>query len=156
MIFTTTKVATSLANYLDSVLPNTNFYEGPNQQDTETPAMFIQQRFADIKLRIAGRYLRHIGLDLVYILDLNDVNMQRDYESVAEKMDLALETFTYWDGSYDADDKPVTALIRTYNRSWRIDVNELHYKLELEVWIEPEDNGNKMRTMDYDEDVTNG
>ena len=46
-------------------------------------------------------------------------------------------------------------LVRAYEREWRIDLNELHYKFELRerVFIPREEV--KMQTMDYNEEVLN-
>ena len=69
MTFSLNHTAQSLADYLAPILPGVNFYEGPNQQGSETPCMFLQQRYGRIKKQPAGRWLRTIGLDLT---DLED------------------------------------------------------------------------------------
>ncbi|HIT02495.1 MAG TPA: hypothetical protein IAC21_06720 [Candidatus Enterenecus merdae] len=151
MNFTVSTVAQSLAAYLAPLLPGVTMYEDPNQQGTTCPCMFLQQRYSYIS-RETGTdwYLRRIGLDLTYLLDYNVPNQQRQYEAAAEALDLALETFPYMDGSGDP-----AQLVRAYEREWRIDLNELHYKFELRerVFIPREEV--KMQTMDYNEEVLN-
>ena len=113
--------------------------------------MFLQQRYAYTKLRQARRWLRQIGLDLTYLVDYNLPNMQQLYQEAAEQLDLLMETFPYTDGATEG-----TTLLRTYDREWRIDLDAMHYKFELQVWVEMPEDFNPMETMDYNPEVTNG
>lgn len=151
MNFTISTLARSLAAYLASTLPGVTMYEDPNQQGTQTPCMFLQQRYSYIKKHPSGRWLRQIGLDLTYLVDYNLPNMQQLYLQAAEALDLVMETFPYTDGITDG-----TALLRTYNREWRIDLDALHYKFELQVWVTLPEDFNPMETMSYTEAVTDG
>lgn len=149
MNFTISTIAKSLADYLTSLFPGVTFYEDPNQQDSKPPMMFLQQRYAHIEpRRNNGYYLRRIGLDLTYLLDYNLPNMQQLYQQAAERLDLLMETFPYSDGTD-------TTLLRTYDREWRIDLDALHYKFELQVFVEIQETAVKMETMDYNEEVVN-
>ena len=60
-----------------------------------------------------------------------------------------METFRYSDGTD-------TALLRTYDKESRIDLDALHYKFEVRVWVSLPETPVMMQTMDYTEDVTNG
>lgn len=150
MNFTIQTIAKSLANYLASSFPGVTFYEDPNQQGSKAPMMFLQQRYAYVEpRRNNGYYLRRIGLDLTYLVDYNLPDLQQQYQQAAEQLDLLMETIPYTDGTE-------TGLLRTYDREWRIDLDALHYKFELQVWVTiPEDNV-KMETMDYDERLKDG
>lgn len=149
MNFTIQTIAKSLADYLTPSFPGVTFYEDPNQQDSKPPMMFLQQRYAHIEpRRNNGYYLRRIGLDLTYLLDYNLPNMQQLYQQAAERLDLLMETFPY-------SDETDTTLLRTYDREWRIDLDALHYKFELQVFVEIQETAVKMQTMDYDEEVVN-
>ena len=149
MNFTISTIAKSLADYLTPLFPGVTFYEDPNQQDSKPPMMFLQQRYAHIEpRRNNGYYLRRIGLDLTYLLDYNLPNMQQLYQQAAERLDLLMETFPYSDGTD-------TTLLRTYDREWRIDLDVLHYKFELQVFVEIQETAVKMQTMDYNEEVVN-
>ena len=149
MNFTIQTIAKSLADYLTPSFPGVTFYEDPNQQDSKPPMMFLQQRYAHIEpRRNNGYYLRRIGLDLPYLLDYNLPNMQQLYQQAAERLDLLMETFPY---SNETD----TNLLRTYDREWRIDLDALHYKFELQVFVEIQETAVKMQTMDYGEEVVN-
>lgn len=151
MNFTTSTIAQSLAAYLAPTFPGVTFYEDPNQQGTQTPCMFIQQRYSYIKVKTSGRFLRQIGLDLTYLVDYNLPNMQQLYQSAAETLDLVMETFPYTDGTTEG-----TALLRTYEREWRIDLDAMHYKFELQVWVDTPEAFNPMETMTYNPEVTDG
>lgn len=151
MNFTISTIAQSLAAYLAASFPGVTFYEGPNQQGTQTPCMFLQQRYSYIKVKTSNRFLRQIGLDLTYLVDYNLPNMQQIYQQAAESLDEVMETFPYTDGTTEG-----TALLRTYNREWRIDLDAMHYKFELQVWVDVPITEVPMETMDYSEDVTNG
>ena len=77
--------------------------------------------------------------------------MQQLYQAAAEALDLVMETFPYTDGTTEE-----TTLLRTYDREWRIDLDALHYKFELQVWVELPEENTPMKTMDYNPEVTNG
>ena len=116
-----------MATYLSAFFPDVTFYENPNQQNSKMPCMFLQQRYSEIKPQSGGYYLRKIGLDLTYLENYNLTNLQELYQSAAEILDLHMETFPYTDGT---SKKPT--LIRTYRREWRVDLDAMHYKFELQ------------------------
>lgn len=149
MTFATANLAASLAAYLAPYFPGVTFYPGPNQQGTEPPCMFLQQRYNYADLQQDGRRRLRIGLDLAYLLDYNLPNMQLQYQEAADTLNVVMETFPYSDG---AD----TALLRTYDKEARIDLDALHYKFEVRVWVSLPETPVMMQTMDYTEDITNG
>lgn len=149
MKFTIETISRSLAGYLAPVLPGVVWYSDPNQQGTKTPCAFLQQRYADIKIHAPSRWLRTIGLDITYLEDYNLPNMQQLYEAAAERLDWVMETFPYSSGEG-------SALLRTYDRHWNIDLDALHYKFELQVWVEKPEEVIPMREMDYNEEVRDG
>lgn len=149
MTFSTENLAASLAAYLAPYFPGVTFYPGPNQQGTEPPCMFLQQRYSYPDLQQDGRRRLRIGLDLAYLLDYNLPNMQLQYQEAADTLNVVMETFPYSDGTG-------TALLRTYDKEARIDLDALHYKFEVRVWVSLPETPVMMQTMDYTEDVTNG
>lgn len=149
MTFSLQYTARSLADYLAPILPGVNFYEGPNQQGSQTPCAFFQQRYGRIQKRQAGRWLRTIGLDLTYLEDYSLPNLQALYGAAAERLDQAMEAFPYSDGAE-------ATLLRTYDREWSISKDALHYKFELRVWTEPAENGARMQTLILNQEVVNG
>lgn len=148
MNFTLSTVAQSLADYLAPSFPGVAFYEDPNQQGSKPPCMFLQQRYAYIEpRRQSGFFRRRIGLDLTYLVDYNLPNMQQLYQTAAESLDQVMETFPYSDGTEPA------ALLRTYEREWRIDLDALHYRFELQVWVQDPETYIPMETMDYNQRI---
>jgi hypothetical protein len=146
MTFTISAVSKSLADYLAPYFSGVTFYEDPNQQDSRPPMLFLQQRYAYIQpRRQSGYFLRRIGLELTYLLDYNLPNLQQLYQQAAESLDLVMETFPYSHGKE-------TALLRTYDREWRVDLDAMHYKFELQVWVSlPKDEIPMQSIQDYSE-----
>ena len=146
MTFATANLAASLAAYLAPYFPGVTFYPGPNQQGTEPPCMFLQQRYSNIKPHPGGRWLRTIGVDLTYLLDYNLPDLQQQYSAAAETLDLCMEVFPYTDGTD-------TALLRAYDRKTDIDSDGLHYKFELRIFVEKPEDAVKMQTLSIDQKV---
>lgn len=128
MKFTTETLAQSLAEYLAPYFPGVSFYANPNQQGTKLPCMFLQNRGGETKLRQAGRWLRIIRLDLVYLLEYNRPDLQSEYIAAAETLDEIMELFPY-------NCSGQSTLLRTYNRTYEIEPDALHYKFDLQVWV---------------------
>lgn len=149
MNFTVSTIAASLAAYLSPLFPGVTFYENPNQQGTNPPCMFLQQRYSYMKRRTSGQWLRTIGLDLTYLEDYNLPNMQQLYQAAAETLEIAMDAFPYSDGTS-------TTTVLTYDRDSRIDLDAMHYKFELRVIVELPETETPMQTMTYNEEVTNG
>ena len=150
MNLTVSTISKSLANYLAPSFPDVTFYEDPNQQDSKPPMMFLQTRTNRLTLETGGYWRRILGVDLVYLLEYNLPNLQQLYQAAGETLDLLMETFPYSDGTTDG-----TVLLRTYEREWNIDLDELHYKFEIRERVSIPKEYAKMQTMDYDEEVTN-
>lgn len=148
MNFSVSTVAKSLASYLAPYFNGVAFFEDPNQQGTNTPCMFLQQRYSYIERHLSGRFLRRIGLDLTYLVDYNLPNMQQLYEQAAETLDILMDTFPYSDGISET-----TTLLRSYNREWRIDLDAIHYKFELQTWVLLPPDFNPIETMEYHQEV---
>lgn len=149
MNFTVSTIAASLAAYLSPLFPGVTFYENPNQQGTNPPCMFLQQRYSFMKRRTSGQWLRTIGLDITYLEDYNLPNMQQLYQAAAETLEIAMDAFPYSDGTS-------TTTVLTYDRDSRIDLDAMHYKFELRVIVELPETETPMQTMTYNEEVTNG
>ena len=148
MNFTVSTISKSLADYLAPSFPGVTFYEDPNQQGSKPPMMFLQTRTNRLELETGGYWRRIMGLDLVYLLEYNLPNLQQLYQTAGEQLDLLMETFPYSDGTTEG-----TVLLRTYDREWNIDLNELHYKFEIRERVSIPQEYAKMMTMDYDEDI---
>ena len=151
MNLTVSTISKSLADYLAPSFPGVTFYEDPNQQDSKPPMMFLQTRTNRLELETGGYWLRTLGIDLVYLLEYNLPNLQQLYQAAGETLDLLMETFPYSDGTTEG-----TVLLRTYDREWNIDLDELHYRFELRERVSIPEKYVKMQTMDYNEDLKDG
>lgn len=156
MTFTIKTIADSIAGHFSTLLSGVTWYEDPNQQGTKCPCAFLQLMSSDVKLRQAGRLLRTLRFDLTYLEDYNLPDLQRRYQEAQEILDLNFETFTYADGSVDDKQKPITTTLRTYNRQASIDLDALHYKFDLMIWLEPEEDAKFMQSLSLILEVTNG
>ena len=148
MNFAVSTISKSLADYLAPSFPGVTFYEDPNQQDSKPPMMFLQTRTNRLELETGGYWRRILGVDLVYLLEYNLPNLQRLYQAAGEQLDLLMETFPYSDGTTEG-----TVLLRTYDREWNIDLDELHYRFEIRERVSIPQEYVKMQTMDYNEDM---
>lgn len=148
MNLTVSTISKSLADYLAPSFPDVTFYEDPNQQDSKPPMMFLQTRTNRLTLETGGYWRRIMGVDLVYLLEYNLPNLQQLYQTAGEQLDLLMETFPYSDGTTEE-----TVLLRTYDREWNIDLDELHYRFEIRERVSIPQEYAKMMTMDYDEDI---
>ena len=148
MNLTVSTISKSLANYLAPSFPGVTFYEDPNQQGSKPPMMFLQSRTNRLELETGGYWRRIMGVDLVYLLEYNLPNLQQLYQIAGEQLDLLMETFPYSDGTTDG-----TVLLRTYDREWNIDLDELHYRFEIRERVSIPQEYVKMQTMDYNEDI---
>lgn len=142
MNLTVNTIALSLANYLKPLLPSVMFLQNPSQQGAKMPCMFLQQRYSYVTIQTGGYYLRRIGLDLTYLEDYNLPDLQILYQTAAETLDLVMETFPYNDGTNEG-----TTLIRTHDREWRIDLDALHYKFEIQERVSIPKEYVKMQTI---------
>lgn len=143
MTFTMPGLARSLADYLAPFLPGVDFYADPNQQGTAPRALFLRQTNAKITKRMSGRFLRKLGLDLVYLEQLNIVDTESRLQAAADVLDRRLETFPYSGGG---DEKPI--LLRTYERRWEITDSTLHYKFDLQLWLTPDEDAALMMSIE--------
>ena len=129
MTFTMPALSRSLADYLAPSLPDVSFYADPNQQGTASRALFLRQTNARITSQVGGRFLRRLGLDLVYLEQLNSVDAETRLQAAADVLDQRMETFPYSSGEEKA------VLLRTYERHWEIMDSTLHYKFDLQLWL---------------------
>lgn len=129
MNFTMPALSRSLAIYLSPSLPDVSFYADPNQQGTADRALFLRQTNARITKQVGGRFLRRLGLDLVYLEQLNSVDAETRLQATADVLDQRMETFPYSSGEERA------VLLRTYERNWEISDSTLHYKFDLQLWL---------------------
>ena len=83
-----------------------------------------------IEGHIGDRYMRDLGVDIVFVQQRNIVGGNILIHEVAEYLDEVLELIPYSDGSGQ------TALIRTYERRWQEEDMELHYQFHIRKRVE--------------------
>lgn len=125
MIFTTDNIINSLAGVLQEQYPDYPVYDSPNQQGTDFPCFFIFFMPSTIESQIDERFCRDLGVDIVFVQQRNIVNENVEIQAIAEYLDENLELFQYTDGSGD------TAMIRTFERQWKVEDGELHYQFHI-------------------------
>lgn len=125
MKFTLMRVLDSLAGVLKKGYPEYPVYIEPGIQETELPCFFLFLMPSEISGETGGRYLRDLGVDIVFVQQRNIQDGNRGMLSVAEYLDGALDCFPYTDGSGD------TALIRTFERNWKTEDQVLHYQFHI-------------------------
>ena len=130
MNFIVSRIAESLASYLNPFFPEVTFYEDPRQQGTALPCMFIQLMSSEVSNHLAGRTQRLFRFDLTYLDDYNLPDLQRRYQEVQEKLDGELKTFPY-------NNRSETQILHLYDRQSNIDMDGLHYKFTMKVWLDP-------------------
>ena len=142
MIFTFPALSRSLADCLAPDLPGVRFFADPAQQGAKPPMLFLRQTNARIAKKMGERFLRRLGLDLVYLERLNIPDGDSRLQAAADVMDQMLETFPY---AAEKDGKAVA--LRTYDRHWEIADSTLHYKFQLRLRLTQAEDAALMRSI---------
>ena len=125
MIFTLEHIVNSLAGLLKAEYPEYPVYDSPNQQGTRFPCFFIFFMPSTVDSHVGDRFLRDLGIDIVFVQQRNLVNGNVRICAIAQYLDETLELFPYSDGNAD----PV--MIRTFERQWKNEDMELHYQFHI-------------------------
>lgn len=125
MTFTLNHILDSLAGVLREKYPDYPVYDSPNQQGTKYPCFFVFFMLSEIDAQIDNRFLRDLGIDIVFVQQRNIVNGNAEILAVTEYLDEVLERFPYSDGNGN-----VTP-VRTFERQWQNEDGELHYKFHI-------------------------
>lgn len=129
MMFTLTQLVDSIGGVLRESYPDISVYSNPNQQGTDVPCFFVFFMPTEMENRVGRRSLRNVGIDVVYLVERNDPDAYDQLVSVADRLDLELEFISYRDGK-----------LRTYDREWKIDEDELHYQFTVKAIVSYPDN----------------
>lgn len=125
MIFTLENVLNSLAGVIKAEYPDYPVYMSPNQQSTKYPCFFLFFMPSKISGEVGSRSMRDLGLDIVFVQQRNIADGNEEIHQVAEYLDMSLESFLYQDGSGNA------VPLHTFERTWQIEDEELHYQLHI-------------------------
>ena len=131
MIFALNNILDSLAGVLKNRYPDYPVYGSPNQQGTQFPCFFVFFMPSDKDGLVGGRFIRDLGIDIIFVQQRNMDNGNEQILEIAEYLDESLELFSYVDGS------GASSFIRTFERQWKIEDEELHYQFHIRqrVWV---------------------
>lgn len=125
MTFTLDNLINSLAGALRAQYPNYPVYYSPNQQGTTYPCFFIFLMPSTIEDQIEGRFMRDLGIDIVFVQQRNIVNGNAEILAVQDFLDANLEMFEYTDATGEM------AYISTYERRASTEDDEMHYQFHI-------------------------
>ena len=125
MIYTLNNIISSVAQMLRDHWPETTVYDARTMQGTRYPCFFIQLMPSSIEDGIAGRDMRRVSLDVVYVQQRNIPDANARLYDVADELDELLDMINYTDGAGN------TALLHTNDRENTIEDQELHHKFTL-------------------------
>ena len=137
MIFTIEKLIDSIGGTLKESYPDISVYSNPNQQGTDVPCFFIFFMPTETENRLGRRFMRNIGIDVVYLVERNDPDAHDQLVSVADQLDFILEFIPYEDGK-----------LRTFDREWKIDDGELHYQFTVKAIVSYPDDTPKIESLE--------
>lgn len=137
MTFTLEKLTDFICGALKEVYPDIPTYNNPNKQGTDVPCLFVFFMPTETENRMDRRYMRNIGIDIVYLVERNDPDAHDQLVSVADQLDFALEFISYEDGK-----------LRTYEREWKIDDGELHYQFTIKATVSYPDDTPQIESME--------
>lgn len=147
MTFTLECLISSLAAVLRAEYPTYPVYDSPTQQGTELPCFFVFFMPSAVEGQIDDRFMRDLGIDIVFVQQRNLVNGNLQIHAIAEYLDQALELFPYMDGSGD------TTMIRTCERRWQNEDMELHYQFHIKQRVAVPKHAIRMEEMEEKIDV---
>lgn len=142
MTFTLDRIISSLASVLTAHYSDYPVYASPNQQGTKYPCFFIFFMPSKIEDEIDERYMRDLGIDIVFIQQRNIVNGNAQIQAIADFLDASLELIAY------ADESGATTFVRTQERQWQIDDGELHYQFHIRQRVSLPREENLMKRME--------
>lgn len=131
-----TMLVQGLTDKLAGLFPGVRIFDNPSQQVMNSilddpngkrlPCFFILARPSSSIKHGINRWLWQPLYELVYLGELYSTTQQSDYLAAAQTLDENLETFTAGAGG---------PLVRTYNRKWTIELQALHYLLDIKQFV---------------------
>lgn len=149
MTFTIEKIMQSISSALTAKYTDYPVYTSQMQQGISVPCFFISLMPSGIDTEINNRWMRDMGIDIVFIQERNIVNRSEEIFEVQDFLDDALDLIPYSDGEG-------TALLHPSDRSADIEDGELHYKFHLRVRVSKERTQQMMQKIEESEINGNG
>lgn len=147
MIFSIPNLLASIAAQLDGQFPNIPVYLDSNQQGTSVPCFFVFLMNPTIDDEIDTRRRRNIGIDIVYVQERNEPDIDSNNAAMLETLDGLFDTVQYFepvDEGESADPVPLHCL----ENSAHITDDDLHYQFRVKVRVSREYTPNPMNEMD--------
>ncbi|MDR3564810.1 MAG: hypothetical protein P4N59_25725 [Negativicutes bacterium] len=150
-------IVTGLVNTLAGLFPGIRIYPNPTQQmmnsalsgtdKSRLPCIFILDRpGAKIECGIQ-RFKWQPFFEILYLGEQYSTTQSTDYRAAAQILDENLETFSAGEGAG-------AFVVRTYNRKWTIELQALHYLIDLKQFVRlPRPAGTPMETLTINQKV---
>lgn len=119
-------------------------YISPNQQGTKFPCFFLFTMPSTVEKGMDARFVRDIGIDIVFVQERNIVNGNDEIIDIAEILDCEMELLPY-------EKEKERAWIRTYERQWQIEDEELHYQFHVREHVNIEQDNQRMEVLEVDD-----
>lgn len=140
MTFTVQNIISSIALYIQTVFGTIPVYDSPTV-DAEYPCFYVFVINPTISDDIIPYGKRFISLDVIYVQQRNVADANDDIYRIGETLDETFDMIPYTDGED-------TIYLHTYERSWTVEDQELHYKLTLRQRVTLPRSGTRMKTME--------
>ena len=125
MKFTIDDLLSSIAGVLKTKYPDNPIYISPNQQGIKVPCFFIFLMPSMITDEVGERYMRNLGIDVIFVQERNIVNGYSEIYEVLDFLDSNLSVIPYSDGENEA------IPIHTFENRSSIEDQELHYQFHV-------------------------
>ena len=125
MTFTTAHLLNSIAGILKSRYPDYPVYTSPSQQGIDVPCFFVALMPSTISDEVGEKYLRDVGIDVVFIQERNLPNGNSQIYQVQDFFDESFSSIPYSDGSEEI------IPLHTFECRSSIEDQELHYQFHV-------------------------
>ena len=126
-VLDTPLVHKSFSSILKEITPGCHIYDNPNQQSTKLPAWFIIHRDpVSIRRDLDKRAWLTYGIDLYYMLELNQPRTFDQYSAIADALNTSLVYLDIYGTNYKT---------HVIDRSWALQLDCLKYSVTLQFRV---------------------
>lgn len=129
MTYSIENVIGSIATLIKTQYPDYNIYASAVPQGVTTPCFFISFMPSNSKSEVDSRYMNELGLDIVFLMAPNQINVTETAYGIIEYLNENLETFDYYE---DFEDDPA-GVMHTYDRNYHFEDMDLHYQITIKA-----------------------
>ncbi|MEY8339080.1 DUF6838 family protein [Lachnospiraceae bacterium 62-35] len=124
MIFSSQNIMKSLSKLLQERYPAYPVYTILNRQEMTYPCFILSLISSTLENQIGNRLFCNLCMEIVFVQQHGSASGEEEITDIIDCLDEVLELIPYSDGES-------TALIRSYERQWRIENEELHYQFHI-------------------------